>query len=57
VTYQMTCNAQGQIIHNWKIQMHGFFAVNPKGCPVSVSIGGTPTLVQSTGILSYTKTA
>lgn len=54
VVYRLTC-VNSEIFHTWRIYLRGFFAVNPKGCPVSVNIGGTPTLVQSTGILSYTK--
>ena len=57
VTYQVNCNAQGEIVHHWNFKMRGFFALNPKGCPVTVNIAGTPTIVRSTGILSYTKTA
>ena len=57
VVYQLTCNAEGEIVHTWRIYLRGFFATNPKGCPISTLIGGVPTLVQSTGILSYTKTA
>lgn len=56
VIYKLSC-VDGEIVHTWRVYLRGFFAVNPKGCPVSVNIGGTPTLVQSTGILSYTKVA
>ena len=55
VVYQLSCNENGEIVHTWRIYLHGFFATNPKGCPLTVNIGGIPTLVQSTGILSYTK--
>ena len=56
VVYQLTCK-NGEIIHTWRFYLRGFFAQNPKGCPVTVQIGGVPTQVQSTGVLSYTKTA
>lgn len=56
VVYQLTCE-NGEIIHTWRFYLRGFFAQNPKGCPVTVQIGGVPTQVQSTGVLSYTKTA
>ena len=56
VVYQLTCE-NGEIIHTWRFYLRGFFAQNPKGCPVTVKIGGVPTQVQSTGVLSYTKTA
>jgi len=56
VVYKLTC-VDGEIKHTWRIFLRGFFAANPKGCPQSILIGGTPTIVQSTGVLSYTKTA
>lgn len=57
VIYQLSCNEDGDIVHTWRFFLRGFFATNPKGCPMTISIGGTPTVVQSTGVLSYTKTA
>lgn len=56
VVYTMTC-VDGDIVHTWRLYLRGFFAANPKGCPQTITIGGTPTIVNSTGVLSYTKTA
>lgn len=52
--YQLSC-VDGEIKHTWRFYLRGLFALNPKGCPVTVNIGGTPTAVKSTGVLSYKK--
>lgn len=52
--YQENC-INGEIVHAWRFYLRGLFALNPKGCPISVNIGGVPTTVQQTGVLSYSK--
>lgn len=56
VIYKLSC-VGGEIVHTWRVYLRGFFAVNPKGCPVTTNVTGAPTVVQSTGVLSYTKVA
>lgn len=60
VTYQIVCKVSGgrkRYMHTWEVKTHGLVELNPEGCPVTVSVDGTPTVVTPTGVLSYTKVA
>lgn len=62
VLYKIKCVVSGtpakkRYIHTWELKTQGLVELNPEGCPVTTSIGGTPTVVTPTGILSYTKVA
>lgn len=58
VYHTMKCVTGGRIVYSWKLETNGGVWLNPEGCPFDVDdgAGGTDTY-QSTGVLSYTKTA
>ena len=54
--YELTCKTVGgkdHLFHTWRFVVNGLVALNPTGCPITVSIGGIPTTVSQTGVLSY----
>ena len=54
--YELTCKTVGgkdHLFHTWRFVVNGLVALNPTGCPITVNIGGTPTTVSQTGVLSY----
>lgn len=60
VLYKIVCKVSGgekRYIHTWEVTTKGLIELNPEGCPVTANVGGTPTVVTPTGVLSYTKVA
>lgn len=60
VTYTVNCTIVGgkkHYVYTWLLKTHGLIELNPKGCPITVPVNGTPTVVTPTGVLSYTKIA
>lgn len=58
---KMTCtndgNGEEHLITAYKVQFTGGIYLNPEGCPVTISVGGSPTAVTPTGVLAYAKGA
>jgi hypothetical protein len=55
---ELTCktvNGKSHDVYTWRFETNGLIALNPEGCPVTVSIEGVPTVLSPTGVLSYTK--
>lgn len=58
VYYGLTCKTvsnKSHYMHTWRLETNGLIALNPEACPVTIDVGGTPTVVTPTGVLSYTK--
>lgn len=60
VTYEVACKVSGgkkRIVDQWGVDANYDVFLNPEGCPVTVDIGGTPTVFNPTGVFSLTKGA
>jgi len=60
VLYKIKCVVTGnakRYIHMWELKTKGLVELNPEGCPVTANVGGSPTIVTPTGVLSYTRVA
>lgn len=58
VYYELACkvvNGKDHLFHTWRFVANAGIWLNPEGCPVTINIGGTPTTLTPTGVLSYTK--
>lgn len=56
--YNLECkvvNGKSHDFHSWRFETNGGIWLNPEGCPVTIMVGGTPTVLTPTGVLSYTK--
>ena len=56
VIHTLTCT-NGHDVHTFQIMTTGGIFVNPFSCPQSVTIEGTPTDVEATGVYAFTQTA
>lgn len=56
--YSLECRTIGNKshdFHSWRFETNGGIWLNPEGCPITVPVGGVPTVMTPTGVLSYTK--
>lgn len=50
-----TVNGKSHDYYTWRFETNGIVPLNPEGCPVTIQVGGSPVVLNPTGILSYTK--
>lgn len=56
--YSLECKVIGgksHDFHSWRFETNGGIWLNPEGCPITLNVGGQPTVMTPTGVLSYTQ--